>query len=217
MIIKLTKEITLDCYVDTDFVRLFLTSDPDDPKSVKSRSGLSSRWGRFQCPGAASYNPRRPYPQWKPSISPCLKPFALSSLFELFLMKFLRSSPSQARPSLCYKIYHLRGQSGMHFSCHLRSTQTDASLQEYCCEIPLGSRASRTRCHRNSSPRVCRSVGQYFYKTAHAGNFTISKQTATWLVNSSSSPVSSFISKTESDTRHLLDIFPTMFSTILSS
>ena len=39
MIIKPTKDITLDCYADADFAGLFSTSDPEDPKSVKSRSG----------------------------------------------------------------------------------------------------------------------------------------------------------------------------------
>ncbi len=39
MIIKPTKDITLNFYADADFADLFSTSDPDDPKSVKSRSG----------------------------------------------------------------------------------------------------------------------------------------------------------------------------------
>ena len=39
MIIKPTKDMTLDCYADADFAGLFSTSDPEDPKSVKSRSG----------------------------------------------------------------------------------------------------------------------------------------------------------------------------------
>jgi hypothetical protein len=52
MIIRPTKDITLDCYADADFAGLFSTSDPDDPKSVKSRSGyvitlgqISVSWG----------------------------------------------------------------------------------------------------------------------------------------------------------------------------
>ena len=39
MIIKPSKDLTLDCYADADFCGLFSSSDPDDPKSVKSRSG----------------------------------------------------------------------------------------------------------------------------------------------------------------------------------
>lgn len=60
---------------------------PTIPNPSSQDQGLSSHWGRFQSPGAASCNPRRPYPQWKPNISPCLKPFASSSLFALFSMK----------------------------------------------------------------------------------------------------------------------------------
>ena len=40
MIVRPTKDLTLDCYADADFAGLFSTSDPDDPKSVKSRSGF---------------------------------------------------------------------------------------------------------------------------------------------------------------------------------
>jgi Reverse transcriptase (RNA-dependent DNA polymerase) len=47
MIIKPTKDLTLDCYADADFAGLFSTSDPDDPKSVKSRSGFVITLGRI--------------------------------------------------------------------------------------------------------------------------------------------------------------------------
>ncbi|KAI2489482.1 hypothetical protein MHU86_25099 [Fragilaria crotonensis] len=40
MIIRPTKDITLDCYADADFAGLFASHDPNDPKSVKSRSGF---------------------------------------------------------------------------------------------------------------------------------------------------------------------------------
>jgi hypothetical protein len=40
MIIKPTKDLTLNCYADADFTGLWSHSDPDDPKSVKSRSGF---------------------------------------------------------------------------------------------------------------------------------------------------------------------------------
>ncbi len=40
MIVRPSKDLTLDCYADADFAGLFSTSDPDDPKSVKSRSGF---------------------------------------------------------------------------------------------------------------------------------------------------------------------------------
>ena len=40
MIVKPSKDLTLDCYADADFAGLFSSSDPDDPKSVKSRSGF---------------------------------------------------------------------------------------------------------------------------------------------------------------------------------
>ena len=40
MIIRPTKDLTLDCYADADFAGLFSLSDPHDPKSVKSRSGF---------------------------------------------------------------------------------------------------------------------------------------------------------------------------------
>ena len=53
MIIKPTKDITPDCYADADFAGLFSTSDPDNPKSVKSRLGyvitlgqIPVSWGR---------------------------------------------------------------------------------------------------------------------------------------------------------------------------
>ena len=39
MIIKPSKDLTLDCYADADVCGLFSSSDPNDPKSVKSRSG----------------------------------------------------------------------------------------------------------------------------------------------------------------------------------
>jgi hypothetical protein len=41
MIIKPTKDLTLDCYADADFAGLFSTSDPDDPKSVSLVQGTS--------------------------------------------------------------------------------------------------------------------------------------------------------------------------------
>jgi hypothetical protein len=47
MIIRPTKDITLDCYADADFAGLFSTSDPDDPKSVKSRSGFGITLGQI--------------------------------------------------------------------------------------------------------------------------------------------------------------------------
>ncbi len=40
MIVRPSKDLTLDCYADADFAGLFSTSDPDNPKSVKSRSGF---------------------------------------------------------------------------------------------------------------------------------------------------------------------------------
>jgi hypothetical protein len=40
MIMKPTKDLTLDCFADADFAGMFKRSDPDDPKSVKSRSGF---------------------------------------------------------------------------------------------------------------------------------------------------------------------------------
>ena len=40
MIIRPTTDLTLDCYADADFAGLFSSSDPNDPKSVKSRSGF---------------------------------------------------------------------------------------------------------------------------------------------------------------------------------
>jgi hypothetical protein len=35
-----TDELTLNCYVDADFAGMFASSDPEDPKSVKSRTGF---------------------------------------------------------------------------------------------------------------------------------------------------------------------------------
>jgi hypothetical protein len=40
MIMKPTKDLTLDCFADADFAGMFKRSDPDDSKSVKSRSGF---------------------------------------------------------------------------------------------------------------------------------------------------------------------------------
>ena len=40
MIIKPTKDLILDCYANADYAGLFARSDPNDPKSVKSRSGF---------------------------------------------------------------------------------------------------------------------------------------------------------------------------------
>jgi hypothetical protein len=40
MIMKPTKDLTLDCFADADFAGMFKRSDPNDPKSVKSRSGF---------------------------------------------------------------------------------------------------------------------------------------------------------------------------------
>jgi hypothetical protein len=40
MIIRPTTDLSLNCYADADFAGLFTSSDPDDPKSVKSRSGF---------------------------------------------------------------------------------------------------------------------------------------------------------------------------------
>jgi hypothetical protein len=47
MIIRPTKDLTLDCFADADFAGLFSTSDPDDPKSVKSRSGFVITLGKI--------------------------------------------------------------------------------------------------------------------------------------------------------------------------
>ena len=48
MIIRPTKDLTLDCYADADFAGLFSTHDPNDPKSVKSRSGFIITLGGIQ-------------------------------------------------------------------------------------------------------------------------------------------------------------------------
>ena len=40
MIVRPTTDLSLNCYADADFAGLFSSSDPDDPKSVKSRSGF---------------------------------------------------------------------------------------------------------------------------------------------------------------------------------
>ena len=47
MIAKPTKDLTLDCYADADFAGLFSSSDPDDPKSVKSCSGFVITLGKI--------------------------------------------------------------------------------------------------------------------------------------------------------------------------
>ena len=47
MIIRPTKDLTLDCYADADFAGLFSTSDPNDSKSVKSRSGFVITLGKI--------------------------------------------------------------------------------------------------------------------------------------------------------------------------
>ena len=48
MIICPTKDLTLDCYADAEnFAGLFSTSDPDDPKSVKSRLGFVITRGKI--------------------------------------------------------------------------------------------------------------------------------------------------------------------------
>ena len=47
MIVRPTKDLTLDCYADADYAGLFSTSDPDDPKSVKSRSGFVITLGKI--------------------------------------------------------------------------------------------------------------------------------------------------------------------------
>jgi Reverse transcriptase (RNA-dependent DNA polymerase) len=39
-IVRPTDELTLDCYADADFAGLFASSDPEDPKSVRSRTGF---------------------------------------------------------------------------------------------------------------------------------------------------------------------------------
>jgi hypothetical protein len=39
-IIKPSRDLSLNCYVDADFAGMFTSSDPNDPKSVKSRSGF---------------------------------------------------------------------------------------------------------------------------------------------------------------------------------
>ena len=88
MIIKPTKDLTLDCYADADFAGLFSTSDPDDPKSVKSRSGYVITSARFLSAGEANCNPRRLFPQWKPNIYLSLKRFAFFCLFVSFSKKY---------------------------------------------------------------------------------------------------------------------------------
>jgi hypothetical protein len=40
MIINPSKDLKLDCYADADFAGMFTSSDPHDPKSVKSRTGF---------------------------------------------------------------------------------------------------------------------------------------------------------------------------------
>lgn len=40
MIIRPTNDLTLDCYVDADYAGVYSSWDPNDPKSVKSRSGF---------------------------------------------------------------------------------------------------------------------------------------------------------------------------------
>ena len=40
MIIRPTNDLTLDCYADADYAGVFASWDPNDPKSVKSRSGF---------------------------------------------------------------------------------------------------------------------------------------------------------------------------------
>jgi hypothetical protein len=39
-IIKLSRDLSLNCYADADFAGMFTSSDPNDPKSMKSRSGF---------------------------------------------------------------------------------------------------------------------------------------------------------------------------------
>ena len=41
------QRFNLDCYADADFADLFSTSNPDDPKSVKSRSGYVITLGQI--------------------------------------------------------------------------------------------------------------------------------------------------------------------------
>jgi len=39
MIIRPTEDLKMDCYVDADFAGLWGVEDPDNPTSVRSRSG----------------------------------------------------------------------------------------------------------------------------------------------------------------------------------
>jgi hypothetical protein len=39
-IVRLTDELILNCYADADFAGMFTSSDSDDPKSVRSRTGF---------------------------------------------------------------------------------------------------------------------------------------------------------------------------------
>jgi hypothetical protein len=112
MIIKPTKDLTLDCYADADFAGLFSTSDPDDPKSVKSRSGYVITSARFLSAGEANCNPRRLFPQWKPNIYLSLKRFVFCCLFVSFSMKYPTIFISNMiRTPLSN--HHLRGQSSL--------------------------------------------------------------------------------------------------------
>jgi hypothetical protein len=51
MIMHPSKDLTIDCYANVNFAGLFSTSDPDDPKSVKSRSGFIITLGTIPCGG----------------------------------------------------------------------------------------------------------------------------------------------------------------------
>jgi hypothetical protein len=86
MIIKPTKDITLDCFVDANFAGFFSTSDPDNPKSVKSRSGYVITLGQIPV-SWESCSPKLPYPRWRPSTYLYPKLYASSSLFVYFVGK----------------------------------------------------------------------------------------------------------------------------------
>ena len=82
MIVRPTKDLTLDCYADADFAGLFSSSDPDHPKSFKSRSGFVITLGKIPVSRCSKFQSETAlYTPWKPNTYVSPRPFVCSCLY----------------------------------------------------------------------------------------------------------------------------------------
>ena len=170
MIIRPTKDLTLDCYVDADFAGLFTSSDPHDPKSVKSRSGFVITLGSIPVAWASKFKTETALSTMETeyiSLSQALRRSASPPHHpdKVSISLSLKKDPHTAIKSTIFE----DNQACLSLATSDPPKMTPRSKSR--SEISLVLRTSRTWRYQRRSDRVRRATHRHFSKPLDPATF----------------------------------------------